>query len=57
MYVWSVSSCETFMKIESYRRCNTGFRVYPPLYMTWLVAKPRRNWESAYEKKVQGMMA
>ena len=46
--MWSVSSCETyFMKIESYRRCNRGFRVYPPLYMSWLVAKPRRNWKSA----------
>ena len=45
------------MKIENYGRCNRGFRVYPPLYMSWLVAKPQRNWESAYIKKVQGMMA
>ena len=38
------------MKIESYRRCNRGVRVYPPLYMSCLVARPQRNWESAYKE-------
>ena len=38
------------MKIENYRRCNRGFRVYPPLYRSWLVAKPRRNWKPAFKE-------